>query len=294
MWDAQNYLDAGWDFTGTWDINHARNNGYPFLQWQTWDTPRGSETAIYMSNDSLPTSSTHSISIEYLNSYDADLTGVVLTLYGNIYSTGYQEMSGLNNPTFSGIVEGSYIQWVIPSFSKNASGVLDLVVTQPVDGSYVYTATIAAPYSTEYYSGNNLFYVTTVVDTATESPVLISPTQNSSYVNTDPMSISFVLPELLLSNSLLLSFVPDASGANPIVLNLMDANPFVTNTFAIIPAANLSTITEVVSTTENSIPNGTYTVVLSYQDAYGNSAVSTSATSITIVDAEEDNGGGNG
>lgn len=291
MNNANNYLNAGWDFTGTWDLNSARNNYYPFLQWQTFDTPRGSEVYIYMNNGGPLASSNQSLSIQYSNSTDADLTGVVLTLYGPIYSTGYQEASGLNNPTFSGIVEGSYVQWTIPSFSKGATGELDLLITQPVDGSYAYTATIAAPYNTEYYTGNNSFSITSTVDTVTESPQIIAPI-SSSHQRGQAMPISFVLPEILLSHSLHLMFVPQNTGQQTIDLQLMDANQLVTNTFDITPSGNLLAVTEVVSGNASSIPNGTYTVILSYQDVYSNPAATAVVSNVTITDSVSNGGGG--
>jgi hypothetical protein len=33
------FTDAGWDFTSIWNINETNNNGYPFLQWQTFPLP---------------------------------------------------------------------------------------------------------------------------------------------------------------------------------------------------------------------------------------------------------------
>lgn len=285
MYNIYNYLNAGWDFTGTWDINTAWNNNYPFLQWQSFDTTRGSEVMIYMNNNGPDGANSQSLTIEYVNSYDADLTGVVLTLYGNIYATGYQEASGWNNPTFNGMVDGSYIQWIIPSFPKNASGVLDISIIQPTDGLYVYTATIAAPYNTEYYPGNNSFYVESIVDTLTQAPTLSSPTDGSSHVNTAQMDISFSIPEAALANSLRLYFIPTDLSGGTISLTLADVVPTIQQNVSLYPE-DIMTLPWVTSTNgADSIPNGTYTVVLSYQDVFGNPTANATVNDVTIIDA---------
>jgi len=34
MKTGSTYTNSGWDFTGIWDVNSSKNNGYPYLQWQ--------------------------------------------------------------------------------------------------------------------------------------------------------------------------------------------------------------------------------------------------------------------
>lgn len=39
MKDATTFTSAGWDFDDIWAIDADLNNGYPYLQWQTWPSP---------------------------------------------------------------------------------------------------------------------------------------------------------------------------------------------------------------------------------------------------------------
>gem|GEM_PF-5478968 len=165
----------------------------------------------------------------------------------------------------------------------NESGNFDFLIVHPHDGMYVYTASIASIDTTDTQTGNNSFTVNTTVDTVTQTPTFISPNNGSIYANDTGMTISFILPEMLTSNSLQLSFVPagDLSGST-ITMQLMDANPSITNTFSIVPN-NIFASIEVLSANVSSIPNGTYDVTLSYQDIYGNPAANTTINNVSII-----------
>lgn len=68
MKDIDTFSGAAWDFDTIWSISGDLNNGYPYLQWQTFAEPE-TDLLIYM-NDNGPIatgSSTHSYSIEYVN-----------------------------------------------------------------------------------------------------------------------------------------------------------------------------------------------------------------------------------
>jgi hypothetical protein len=118
-------------------------------------------------------------------------------------------------------------------------------------------------------------------DTATDAPTLVSPATGTTYYNNVLLPITFTLPETLLHNSLRLIFT--SSLETSFVLNLRDAAPG-TNTFNVDPRGNIDQLIEVLSTTSNSIPVETYTVTISYQDVYGNTAASATSTNVTIAD----------
>lgn len=118
-------------------------------------------------------------------------------------------------------------------------------------------------------------------DTVTQAPILVSPATGITYYNNVLLPITFTLPETLLHNSLRLIFT--SALETSFVLNLRDAAPG-TNTFNVDPRGNINLLTEVLSTTSNSIPVGTYTVTLSYQDLAGNIAATATSTNVTIAD----------
>ncbi len=138
----------------------------------------------------------------------------------------------------------------------------------------------------EINDGNGEIDVATVTihvvncDTVTQAPTLVSPATGTTYYNNVLLPITFTLPETLLHNSLRLIFT--SSLETSFVLNLRDAAPG-TNTFNVDPKGNIDTLTEVLSTTSNSIPVGTYTVTLTYQDVYGNTAASATSTNVIIA-----------
>jgi peptidoglycan hydrolase-like protein with peptidoglycan-binding domain len=119
-------------------------------------------------------------------------------------------------------------------------------------------------------------------DTTTEPPTLTLPANNATYYNTNLLTVTFTLPELLIHNSLTLTFTPVVG--SPIVMNLMDA-PSGTSTFSFDTRSSIDTIPEVVTTSATSIPPGNYTVTLTYQDQYGNPAAHTSALNVTIANS---------
>lgn len=124
----------------------------------------------------------------------------------------------------------------------------------------------------------------TFADTVTEAPQLLAPLAGSSHTRTEPMTITFVLPETPHAGSIHLTFVPDDLSGSIVVLDLMDANPLVENSFTITPSGGISTVTEVVNTTADSIPNGDYTITLAYQDILQNAAAIVSVSHIIIQD----------
>ncbi len=122
-------------------------------------------------------------------------------------------------------------------------------------------------------------------DTETLTPELLSPEDGSSHDVDAEMDITFVLPETPLSNSITIAFLPEVG--DPIVLQLRDAAPEVENTFTIIPNQNLSLVEEVLSASTSTIPTGTYTILLAYQDVFGNPVATDSVSEVLLYEFPE-------
>lgn len=97
------------------------------------------------------------------------------------------------------------------------------------------------------------------------------------------MNIIFSLPEPAFSNGTQLHFIPTDLSGGTISLTLGDFAPITQQSVSLYPE-DILTLPWVASTNASSIPNGTYTVVLSYQDLHGNPAASASVNNVTIID----------
>lgn len=115
----------------------------------------------------------------------------------------------------------------------------------------------------------------------TQTPTIYEPLGNSSHYQDSPLTVSFLLPESITTNSINLLFIP-TSGPT-ITLNLRDAASSIVNTFSLPLTGGFSSTTEVLSASASEIPVGTYTVVLSYQDSIGNPAATATATNVSIT-----------
>jgi hypothetical protein len=162
-----------------------------------------------------------------------------------------------------------------------------------------YFTDIDPDFENTYHDGSNNILTVSLIsddsspeDTETETPVLSSPVSSQTYVRTSSMDITFTLPEDMLAGSLVVTFIP--TSGDSIVMHLRDAESGHANTFSITPSGGINTVEEVTTTSANSIPNGTYTVVLSYQDASGNPAATVTVTDVNITTPAPSGGGGGG
>ena len=114
-------------------------------------------------------------------------------------------------------------------------------------------------------------------DNATLAPTLTSPAPSTTYTSLLP--IQFSIPETALSGSRKLTFT---NGSGSIVLTLSDTT---LTSFNLDPTQDPVGNSNVQSTTATSIPYGTYSVVFSYQDLFGNSVASSTSTSVVIASA---------
>ena len=112
-------------------------------------------------------------------------------------------------------------------------------------------------------------------DTTTSTPMLMAPASGSA--STNMVAVAFYLPEAALSGSVKLTF----TGSVMRVLTLTSVNDSVGTHAFTLNALNPLPSAEIAD--GSPIPDGIYTVVLSYQDALGNpTASSTPALNVTV------------
>jgi len=118
-----------------------------------------------------------------------------------------------------------------------------------------------------------------LIDTLTVTPTLTAPASNA--LTGSPFGVSFSLPETALASSVQLVF----SGSSSIAVTLAASQATAGSHSFTLDATNLLGSSNVASASASTIPNGTYTVALSYQDLLGNAASSSIATNFTIASA---------
>ncbi len=114
----------------------------------------------------------------------------------------------------------------------------------------------------------------------TVPPVLISPTSSSSNLDSDSLSISYSLPVAMLNGSLTLTFIPTSGGVTN-TITLADVSTGA-HSFTLTPNGGVQSDGHVVSATHDTIADGVYTVVISYQDSFGDPAATASVTGVII------------
>lgn len=115
-----------------------------------------------------------------------------------------------------------------------------------------------------------------VLDTVTTAPMLSSPATGAVGRH---VVITYSLPETPSAGSVRVSFI---NGSSAVVANLT-LNNATSNSFTEdIKSIGTDNPSIVLSSTASSVPDGAYTVTLTYQDAAGNAAASTSVSGVTI------------
>jgi hypothetical protein len=114
-------------------------------------------------------------------------------------------------------------------------------------------------------------------DTETATPVL--DLTAGDYITNMPMHFTFTLPEPMMTGSLELTFTPEVG--DPIIIHLQDANDSVSNPFTITPN-NISLTPEVINSSTNAIPAGTYDISISYRDFAENPMATATISGIII------------
>ncbi len=161
---------------------------------------------------------------------------------------------------------------VPPGLLTNAAAVTS--ATAPVLPDGIYNVLLGY----QDASGNPAAFagVTNVtVDTVTQPPVLLAPA-TSSVVNSTGLHLSYQLPEAPASGSVAILFFNSSTN---ITLGLNNSQ---TNDFVVSPASLLSAAA-ITSASSTALPDGRYTVVLSYQDALLNPAATVAVTNVLAV-----------
>jgi hypothetical protein len=164
--------------------------------------------------------------------------------------------------------------YIIDAANPGASpGVITATGGPILDGKY----TVLVSYQDQFHNARAFdFHFNVTVDTVTLPPVLNLPAASTTVGN--PITVDFSLPETAKPGSVKLSF-----GATVLTLASSQESPG-PHTFSLDPA-NPTASPQIVS--GGAIPDGTYTVTLSYQDAPGNPAASDTSADVTVNTATE-------
>ena len=175
------------------------------------------------------------------------------TAYGNVTTEN-------GTPTFS---TGSYSEF-FTNFSCGAT--------------YHYRAYATSVDGTGY--GNDVAFTMNACPTSTPTPQLDAPLLSQSYVNTNPLTVTFTLPVAPLLGNASLLFTPAVGTPITIVLNSISSG---STTINLPLTGGIGILSRVASTTSDTIPVQTYTVRLSYQDGGGDPAAIAEATGVIIT-----------
>ena len=111
-----------------------------------------------------------------------------------------------------------------------------------------------------------------LVKSTTTPPVLLLPASGTTW---NRLPIQYELPDAPTASTVRLAFFNSSTNV------LLTLNNNASNNFLLNPSA-LASVSQVLTTTSPVLPDGVYSLFLSYQDYLGNPAASTSATNIQI------------
>ncbi len=157
------------------------------------------------------------------------------------------------------------LTWNVPVNTSTSSGTLTLTLTNNSGQSPV-TAT-PLPFTGQTYT----------MDTVTMTPTLTAPPTN--LLTSAPVSLSFTLPETAQSGSVRLLFTGSANRTLALAASQETAGA---HSFTFDPASPMSASQIASINGGTSIPDGTYNVLFSYQDALGNTAAAVSNSNVRI------------
>ncbi|HVW67237.1 MAG TPA: S-layer homology domain-containing protein [Candidatus Peribacteraceae bacterium] len=119
-------------------------------------------------------------------------------------------------------------------------------------------------------------YGIAIRDVLTDPATIISPAASTTYTTPSSFPIHFFLPEPAQTSSVTLEF--DDGGSTDVTITLSNTASGNFN----MDLTDIASEPHVVSTTAASVPDGTYTVTLSYRDSLGNPVTSVSHAGVVI------------
>jgi hypothetical protein len=191
-------------------------------------------------------------------------------VYNAITHTVKIYKNGTLDTTYTGITLGDATAYDVTSlgFSQPWNGYFN----GNLDDFRIYQNALTAP---------DVAYLAALNETNTPPATLLTPVSSYTYGDSNPLTVSFELPQDMHTGTLHLVFTP--TGDAPLIdMLLRDADSGRVNTFHFTPT-DLSGVDEIISSNMGSIPDGTYTVTLTYQDVNQDSPATTTATNVVIA-----------
>lgn len=178
---------------------------------------------------------------------------------------------------------GGVVVCSLASVSAGATTTITIVsgsIGSGAVGTQVATTTVQAA-TTDPNTSNNVATtsITVVQPGVTPAPSLTSPLSSTTYTDTNALSISYALPTSMASGTLEVQFIPTSGPTITIHLNDVSSG---SHSLSLTPTGGIQSLSGVASASVDSIPDGTYTVTLTYQDSSGDTPASVMATGVII------------
>ncbi len=234
--------------------NDSTKNPYTFAIQGT-----GGSTTVSSLNTVNATPS-NAATVNWTLTFGAATTGVTA---GNFTLTGTATTGAtVGTPTTA----NSGLNWNVPVTTGGSSGSLTLNLANATGLSQAIST--ALPFTGQSYT----------LDKTTQSPTLSTPLTNA--ITNTPVTLAFSLPETALAGSVKFAFTGSASRTLTLAASQQTSGA---HSFTFAPA-NPSAAAQIASITGGgtSIPDGTYTITLSYQDALSNPTASAASSNIRI------------
>ena len=205
-----------------------------------------------------------SLVFDYASGPNATAGDTWTVLLAGAADTGSFDMSA-SNPTGA-----SQVVSVTPS--NGATG------TSLPGGTYDVTLTYSESSPTRGVAVESPTATGVVIDTTTQAPALTSPDSSAAY--SSPIPVAFTLPEQALAGSATLTFNSGSVTREVTLASSLDTAG--SHSFSLV-TSNLISSPDVASAAGGStLPDGTYSVTLGYQDQYGNPLATATASAVTV------------
>ena len=205
------------------------------------------------------TSPTNAATVNWKLTFSSAVTGVTASNFSlsGTSATG----ATVGTPTTG----DSGVNWNVPVTTGSSDGTLTLSLSNITGQSPTTSSTL--PWTGQSYN----------MDKTTQAPTFTTPATNA--LTKSPVSVAFSLPEAAYAGSLKLLFSGTATRVLTLASSQLTAGA---HAFSFNPA-NPTLSTEIASISGGStIPDGSYTIILTYQDTYPNPAATVSHTGIVI------------